>query len=103
MSTLQEQVARCQKKTITQLKNMQNADGSWSFCFEGPVMTNSFFILLLTSFEEKGNKELIVKLAKGIREKQRPDGTFTNYPGEEKGNVTATVQGSSECLRPDVI
>ncbi|MEC0765603.1 terpene cyclase/mutase family protein [Bacillus atrophaeus] len=93
MSTLQEQVARCQKKTITQLKNMQNADGSWSFCFEGPIMTNSFFILLLTSFEDKGNEELIVKLAKGIREKQRPDGTFTNYSGEEKGNVTATVQG----------
>lgn len=55
-------------------------------------MTNAFLILLLTSLGDN-DKELIAELAEGIRAKQRPDGTFANYPDERKGNVTATVQG----------
>ncbi|MBU8806337.1 sporulenol synthase [Bacillus subtilis] len=94
MGTLQEKVRRFQKKTITELRDRQNADGSWTFCFEGPIMTNSFFILLLTSLDEGENeKELISALAAGIHAKQQPDGTFINYPDETRGNLTATVQG----------
>lgn len=94
MGTLQEKVRRFQKKTITELRDRQNADGSWAFCFEGPIMTNSFFILLLTSLDEDENeKELISALAAGIHAKQQPDGTFINYPDETRGNLTATVQG----------
>ncbi|MCP6683942.1 terpene cyclase/mutase family protein [Bacillus nakamurai] len=92
MSTIQEKVRSRQKKTIALLREKQNPDGSWSFCFEGPILTNAFLILLLTSLDDKDN-ELIAKLARGIRAKQRPDGTFTNYPDEREGNVTATVQG----------
>ncbi|MEW4058703.1 prenyltransferase/squalene oxidase repeat-containing protein [Bacillus sp. CIS52] len=92
MSTIREKVRSRQKKTISLLRKKQNADGSWSFCFEGPILTNAFLILLLTSLGDN-DKELIAELAKGIRAKQRPDGTFANYPDEWKGNVTATVQG----------
>lgn len=104
MGTLQEKVRRFQKKTITELRDRQNADGSWAFCFEEPIMTNSFFILLLTSLDEGENeKELISSLAAGIHAKQQPDGTFINYPDETRGNLTATVQGyvgmlASECF-----
>lgn len=92
MGTLQEKVRRFQKKTITELRDRQNADGSWTFCFEGPIMTNSFFILLLTSLDEGENeKELISSLAASIHAKQQPDGTFINYPDETRGNLTATV------------
>lgn len=94
MSTLQEKVRRYQQNTISELKDRQNDDGSWTFCFEGPIMTNSFFILLLTSLDEGENeKELISALAAGIRENQQQDGTFNNFPDETGGNITATVQG----------
>lgn len=42
MSTLQEKVRRYQQNTISELIDRQNDDGSWTFCFEGPIMTNSF-------------------------------------------------------------
>lgn len=45
------------KKTIAELRDRQNADGSWTFCFEGPIMTNSFFILLLTSLDDGENEK----------------------------------------------
>ncbi|MEC1633897.1 prenyltransferase/squalene oxidase repeat-containing protein [Bacillus mojavensis] len=94
MSTLQEKVRRYQQNTISELKDRQNGNGSWTFCFEGPIMTNSFFILLLTSLDEGENeKELISALAAGIRENQQPDGTFNNFPDETGGNITAAVQG----------
>lgn len=47
MGTLQEKVRRFQKKTITELRDRQNADGSWTFCFEGPILTNSFLFCSL--------------------------------------------------------
>lgn len=97
MSTIHENVKSHQKKTISLLRETQNADGSWSFCFEGPILTNAFLILLLTSLGDN-DKELIAELAEGIRAKQRPDGTFANYPDDRKGNVTATVQGYAGLL-----
>ncbi len=97
MSTIHENVRSCQKKTISLLRETQNPDGSWSFCFEGPILTNAFLILLLTSLGDN-DKELIAELAEGIRAKQRPDGTFANYPDDRKGNVTATVQGYAGLL-----
>lgn len=97
MSTIHENVRSRQKKTISLLRETQNADGSWSFCFEGPILTNVFLILLLTSLGDN-DKELIAELAEGIRAKQRPDGTFANYPDDRKGNVTATVQGYAGLL-----
>lgn len=71
MSTIHEKVRSRQRKTISLLREKQNADGSWSFCFEGPILTNAFLILLLTSLGDN-DKELIAELAEGIRAKLTP-------------------------------
>lgn len=92
MDTLIERTELFQRKKLSFLKEQQKKDGSWRFCFEGPVMTNCFFILLLTSLEIE-DKELIADLARGIRAKQKKDGTFINFSDESSGNLTATVQG----------
>lgn len=81
MGTLQEKVRRFQKKTITELRERQNADGSWTFCFEGPIMTNSFFILLLTSLDEgKNEKELISSLAAAFMQNSSQTAHLSTIP-----------------------
>ncbi|WP_307891748.1 terpene cyclase/mutase family protein [Bacillus swezeyi] len=97
MHSLLEDVKAFRQKVVAELQNRQKPDGSWRFCFEGPVMTNSFFILLLTSLRDH-DSSLITSLAKRIRSKQNEDGTFRNYPDEAKGNLTATVQGYTGML-----
>ncbi|MDA1475056.1 terpene cyclase/mutase family protein [Bacillus changyiensis] len=92
MHSIVEEAKAFQQNILTELQNKQNPNGSWTFCFEGSVMTNSFFILLLTSLKEP-NSTLIASLAKRIKSKQSEDGAFRNYPDEEHGNLTATVQG----------
>ncbi|MFO6495873.1 MULTISPECIES: terpene cyclase/mutase family protein [Bacillus] len=97
MCSLLEDVKAFRQKIVTELQSRQEPDGSWRFCFEGPVMTNSFFILLLTSLEDQ-DSSLITSLARRIRSKQSEDGTFRNYPDEPRGNLTATVQGYTGML-----
>lgn len=92
MDSLKERAELFQSKKLSFLKKAQKSDGSWRFSFEGPITTNCFFILLLTSLEYK-NKELIANLAREIHAKQNMDGTFTNFADEASGNLTATVQG----------
>ncbi|MEK5501708.1 terpene cyclase/mutase family protein [Bacillus sp. FSL M8-0168] len=97
MHSLLEEVKAFRQKTLEQLLNKQKPDGSWRFCFEGSVMTNSFLILLLTSLGDH-DPSLTSALARRIRSKQDGDGTFRNYPDETAGNLTATVQGYTGML-----
>ncbi|TXC93140.1 squalene--hopene cyclase [Metabacillus litoralis] len=79
---------------IADLKNSQNQDGSWSFCFEGGLMTDAFMIITLRSLniESDHEEKLIKKLADRIFELQTSDGTWKAYPDEKSGNLSATVQ-----------
>ncbi|WP_371268738.1 terpene cyclase/mutase family protein [Bacillus paralicheniformis] len=97
LRSLLEDVKAFRQKTLAKLQNRQRPDGSWRFCFEGPVMTDSFFILMLTSLGDQ-DSSLITSLAERIRSKQSGDGAFRNHPDETAGNLTATVQGYTGML-----
>ncbi|MFS0656201.1 prenyltransferase/squalene oxidase repeat-containing protein [Bacillus sp. 179-C3.3 HS] len=75
----------------TQVERRQREDGAFVFCFEGPMMTNAFLIMLLTAVDDP-DKSLIRHLAEAIRTKQNEDGSFSLY-ADQTGHVTATVQG----------
>ncbi|WP_339205589.1 prenyltransferase/squalene oxidase repeat-containing protein [Bacillus sp. FSL W8-1143] len=74
-----------------QLQRRQREDGAFVFCFEGPLMTNAFLIMLLKAVGDS-DQALVHQLAEAIREKQNEDGSFSLYH-DQAGHVTATVQG----------
>ncbi|HET7578908.1 MAG TPA: squalene--hopene cyclase [Bacillales bacterium] len=69
----------------------QRADGSWRYCFEGPVMTDAYMIITLRSLEIN-DEPLIQRLAHRLSAKQEETGTWKAYPDEKNGNLTATVE-----------
>ncbi|MEH7691862.1 terpene cyclase/mutase family protein [Bacillus altitudinis] len=74
-----------------QVERRQREDGSFIFCFEGPMMTNAFFIMLLKAVGDT-DQQLIHQLAEAIHAKQNEDGSFSLYH-DQSGHLTATVQG----------
>lgn len=92
MRSLLEDVKAFRQKTLAELQNRQKPDGSWRFCFEGPVMTDSFFILMLTSLGDQ-DSSLITSLAERIRSRQSEDGAFRNHPDEKSGQFNSDSPG----------
>ncbi|KKI90194.1 squalene-hopene cyclase [Bacillus sp. SA1-12] len=80
------------KTRIDELTKFQQKDGSWSFCFEGGLMTDAFMIILLRSLYIEGEEHLIKKLTRRIIDKQSHNGLWKAYPDERDGNLSATVQ-----------
>ncbi|WP_178930267.1 terpene cyclase/mutase family protein [Bacillus altitudinis] len=74
-----------------QVERRQREDGAFIFCFEGPIMTNAFFIMLLKAVGDP-DQQLIHQLAEAIHAKQNEDGSFSLYH-DQSGHLTATVQG----------
>ncbi|MGI1833632.1 terpene cyclase/mutase family protein [Bacillus altitudinis] len=74
-----------------QVGRRQREDGAFIFCFEGPMMTNAFFIMLLKAVGDP-DQQLIHQLAEAIHAKQNEDGSFSLYH-DQSGHLTATVQG----------
>ncbi|NQD49201.1 squalene--hopene cyclase [Bacillus altitudinis] len=74
-----------------QVERRQREDGAFIFCFEGPMMTNAFFIMLLKAVGDP-DQNLIHQLAEAIHVKQNEDGSFSLYH-DQSGHLTATVQG----------
>ncbi|WP_414834815.1 prenyltransferase/squalene oxidase repeat-containing protein [Bacillus altitudinis] len=74
-----------------QVERRQREDGAFIFCFEGPMMTNAFFIMLLKAVGDP-DQQLIHQLAEAIHAKQNEDGSFSLYH-DQSGHLTATVQG----------
>ncbi|MDR7668379.1 prenyltransferase/squalene oxidase repeat-containing protein [Bacillus altitudinis] len=74
-----------------QVERRQREDGAFIFCFEGPMMTNAFFIMLLKAVSDP-DQQLIHQLAEAIHAKQNEDGSFSLYH-DQSGHLTATVQG----------
>ncbi|GGE29268.1 squalene--hopene cyclase [Pullulanibacillus camelliae] len=79
------------KKRIDLLCREQKDDGSWQYCFEGPVMTDAYMIILLRSLEVD-NEPLIQQLTERLLTKQGPNGIWKVYPNERSGNLSATVE-----------
>ncbi|RXY99043.1 prenyltransferase/squalene oxidase repeat-containing protein [Fictibacillus sp. S7] len=73
------------------LLSMQQEDGSFRFCFENPVTTDAYLLVLLVLFNWKDH-HLKDVLARRILSKQSSDGTWRVYPDEKKGNLSVTIE-----------
>ncbi|MGM7724614.1 squalene--hopene cyclase [Metabacillus sp. Hm71] len=80
------------KTRIEELTKLQQKDGSWSFCFEGGLMTDAFMIILLRSLNMGDEENLIEKLTRRIVDQQSRNGIWKAYPDERDGNLSTTVQ-----------
>lgn len=77
---------------VDKLKNTQNSDGSWKYCFEGGLMTDAFMIITLRALDSKNEESLIKNLSERLLLTQSKEGTWKAYPDEEDGNLSATIQ-----------
>ncbi|WP_281998815.1 terpene cyclase/mutase family protein [Priestia flexa] len=93
---LQEKTAKEIHYYIQKIQGRQSADGSFQYCFEGGVMTDSFLIMLLRSIEHP-NQKLVEKLTTRIVSKQNKDGVWTLHD-DEKPNPSATLQAYAALL-----
>ncbi|MED2975063.1 prenyltransferase/squalene oxidase repeat-containing protein [Fictibacillus sp. B-59209] len=73
------------------LLSFQQADGSFRFCFENPVTTDAYLLVLLVLWEWN-DEPLKRKLAERILSKQELDGTWKVYPDEKEGNLSVTIE-----------
>lgn len=84
-----EDVKTAIEKRISKLEELQQKDGSWRMCFEGAILTDCFYIITFTSFGKEA--DTVEKLKLQLLKKQRDDGSWSAYPGERNGNLSATV------------
>lgn len=91
MERMDAVVREIERRTEIFIKE-QRPDGSWRYCFEGPIMTDAFIIITLRSLESN-EEALIERMAHRIHSKQGTDGTWKAFPDEEGGNLTATIHG----------
>jgi sporulenol synthase len=84
-------------RLVKSLTDKQSMDGTWRFCFEGSLMTDSYMIILLRSLGIN-NEELIRKLVRRLESKQNKNGAWKLYYDEKEGNLSATVEAYSALL-----
>ncbi|MGA9175420.1 MAG: prenyltransferase/squalene oxidase repeat-containing protein [Thermoactinomyces sp.] len=79
-------IGRC----TDELLRRQSADGSWRFCFESGVMSDSFYLLLNRVLKRRGDpvEPLVVER---ILSQQTGDGTWKLYEDEPEGNLSTTI------------
>ncbi|MCD8509695.1 MAG: squalene--hopene cyclase [Bacillus sp. (in: Bacteria)] len=78
-------------RLVSQIKEDQNPDGSWSHCFETSVAIDAYMIILLKSLRWDDN-DLIRKLVRRIEDKQSNHGSWKAYPDEQGGNLSLTIE-----------
>ncbi|MFS0782669.1 squalene--hopene cyclase [Bacillus sp. 1P06AnD] len=91
------QVEESIQRRTDRIKSRQNADGSWTYIFQGPIMTDCFMIILLQALG-KGSDESIPKLIKRLLSLQKENGSWSIYSDEKDGNLSATVQAYTALL-----
>lgn len=85
------QVSQEIKQRINQYISEQREDGSWRYCFEGPLMTDAYMIITLRALE-LDKEPLIQRLVSRLLSEQEPNGVWKVYPDEPEGNLTATIE-----------
>jgi sporulenol synthase len=85
------------KKKITMLKSMQKQNGTWNFCFEGPLFTDCFLIMTWRILNLK-DEALIGLLVERIVSKQQSNGCWKLYEDQEGGSLDATIQAYNALL-----
>ncbi|MFP7493911.1 squalene--hopene cyclase [Terribacillus saccharophilus] len=82
-------VKKAIEKRTRRLEALQQPDGSWRMCFEGAILTDCFYLITFTSFEKE--HATVEKLKVKLLARQRDDGSWSAYPGERNGSLSATV------------
>ncbi|WP_088071848.1 terpene cyclase/mutase family protein [Gottfriedia luciferensis] len=88
---LEKIVTKNIEERINRLRGKQKDNGSWEYCFEGSLLTDSFMVLLLNDLEHQ-DKTLSEGIVDRIINLQHPNGAWKLYEDEKDGNLTATVQ-----------
>jgi sporulenol synthase len=78
-------------KRCNKLLSNQQADGTWRYCFENSILTDSFMIIMLQTLEINDYK-LINQLTDRILSQQSSDGLWRVYPDEKDGNLSLSIQ-----------
>jgi sporulenol synthase len=78
-------------RIITVVKNQQVSDGSWRYCLEGSLMTDTYMIILLRTLNIH-DEDFIRRLTERIIYKQEQNGAWKLFHDEEGGNLSATVE-----------
>jgi len=73
------------------LEKKQVDDGAWYFCFENGIFADAYMIILLRSLEIN-DESLIKMLVERIKKQQTSSGMWKNYPDQEQGDLSATVE-----------
>ncbi|MGD6873295.1 squalene--hopene cyclase [Sutcliffiella horikoshii] len=81
------------KEMISTLLSKQSDNGAWNFCFEGSIMTDAYMIILIRTLEITDEEVLVKDLVERIKSRQSPNGAWKVYPDENKGNLSATIEG----------
>lgn len=68
----------------------QQADGSFKFCFENPITTDAYLLVILCAWNID-NDSLKKNLVSRILSKQEMSGQWKAYPDEEDGNLSLTI------------
>ena len=82
---------------LSDLEKRQNSSGSWTFTFEGSSLTDCFLILIIRTLD-MNEDELINRLIERLLRSQNENGSWSNYPDERHGNISATVQSIAALL-----
>lgn len=72
------------------LRQQQQTDGSWRFCFENGISIDPYVIILLRTLNIQ-NEPLIKQLHDRILKLQQPEGFWKLYQDDEEGSLSASV------------
>jgi sporulenol synthase len=79
------------RRLTAHLLQLQREDGTWRFCFDNGVSTDSYMIILLRSLQ-KSDESLIRQLHDRILSAQQADGAWKLFADEKDGNLSASVE-----------
>ncbi|KIL51040.1 terpene cyclase/mutase family protein [Jeotgalibacillus campisalis] len=86
---MQNQINELIGQLINEIEAHQAPDGSFRFCFENSLMTDTNMMLLLKTFTT--DESLMNELGARVASLQHPDGYWSIYPGDN-GNLSATIE-----------
>ncbi len=78
---LTDRIAAAQAFSLRTLRQHQQDDGSFVFCFESGPMTDAYLLLLLSSLN--GNKTIINALQKRLITSQSNCGYWKQFPDDQ--------------------
>ena len=76
---------------MSQLEESQMDDGKWLYHFEGPLLTDSFFIVTVRALR-MNEEQLVSQLIKKLEKQQQKNGGWKLHSDEREGNLSVTIQ-----------